>query len=244
MPGESPNAFTRGAGEPLSVSSDPGFGPIRSGLPRPLEAVLALAGLVAVAPLVAVLAAAVALTSGLPVLFRQTRVGRHGRPFTLVKLRTMRASQGGLEVTAHGDERITAVGRFLRRTKLDELPELWNVLRGEMSFVGPRPEVARYVQTDDPRWQDVLRARPGLTDPVTLRLRNEEGLLGRVEGDRELYYRETLQPLKLEGYRAYLQRRSWRSDLVVIWDTLRAIVLPAGDEGVLPEAKGRRTPEG
>jgi lipopolysaccharide/colanic/teichoic acid biosynthesis glycosyltransferase len=171
----------------------------------------------------AVAAAAILLTSGFPIFFRQSRVGRGGKPFNLVKLRSMRPSGGGPEVTARGDSRVTPVGRLLRRTKLDELPELWNVVRGDMSFVGPRPEVARYVRPEDPRWQEVLSVRPGLTDPVTLSLRDEETLLAGVEGDPEAYYVQKLQPLKLAGYCDYLRRRTWRTDLVVIWDTLRVI---------------------
>src|SRR6185369_7155865 len=106
-----------------------------------VEAALALVWLVAVAPVIGVCALAVLVSSGSPAFFRQTRVGRWGRPFRLVKLRSMRPTDRGLRVTARGDDRVTPVGRFLRRTKLDELPELWNVLRGDMSFVGPRPEV-------------------------------------------------------------------------------------------------------
>ncbi|HEY3170832.1 MAG TPA: sugar transferase, partial [Thermoanaerobaculia bacterium] len=113
---------------------------------------MAAAGLIMASPVIALAGAAVALTSGLPIFFRQERVGRYGRPFTLVKLRTMRVSRGGLEVTAVDDSRLTPVGRFLRRSKIDELPELWNVVRGDMSFVGPRPEVARYVHPEDRRW--------------------------------------------------------------------------------------------
>ena len=149
----------------------------------------------------------------------------------------MRPTSAGPRVTARGDDRVTPVGRMLRRTKLDELPELWNVLRGEMSFVGPRPEVPEYVDLTDPRWAEILQARPGLTDPVTLALRDEEGLMGAVEGDRDRYYRETLQPKKLEGYRQYLQRRTWRSDLGVIWDTIAAL-LPGGS------ARGRTSEQG
>jgi lipopolysaccharide/colanic/teichoic acid biosynthesis glycosyltransferase len=133
----------------------------------------------------------------------------------------------GTEVTARGDDRVTPVGRLLRRTKLDELPELWNVLRGDMAFVGPRPEVPRYFDAADPRWRAVLGARPGLTDPVTLRLRNEEELLAGVAGDREAFYRAHLQPWKLKGYAEYLARRSWRSDLAVLCETARAVLRPA-----------------
>jgi len=189
--------------------------------------VLAAAGLLAASPLLALSAGAVLVTSGRPAFYRQTRVGRGGKPFTLVKLRTMRASTGGPQITRGGDDRVTSVGRVLRRTKLDELPELWNVLRGDMSFVGPRPEVERFVQPDDPQWQEILRVRPGLTDPVTLSLRDEERVLAGIEGDPEAYYRKTLQPLKLAGYVEYLRRRTWKTDLVVIWDTLRAIAVPS-----------------
>ena len=199
-----------------------------SGLPRSVEVPLAAAGLLVAAPVLAVAAAAVVATSGLPVFFRQSRIGRAGKPFTLVKLRSMRASRGGPEVTARGDSRVTAVGRFLRKTKLDELPELWNVVKGEMSFVGPRPEVARYVSLEDPLWREVLSVRPGLTDPVTLSLKDEELLLAGVKGDPEAFYREKLQPVKLAGYCDYLRRRTWRTDVGVIWDTLKAVLGVSG----------------
>jgi lipopolysaccharide/colanic/teichoic acid biosynthesis glycosyltransferase len=184
--------------------------------------------LLAASPVLAAAAVAIVVSSGLPILFRQPRVGRGGKLFTLIKLRSMRPSHGGPEVTTRGDSRVTRVGGFLRRTKLDELPELWNVVRGDMSFVGPRPEVERYVRPDDPRWKEVLFVRPGLTDPVTLSLRDEELLLASVEGDPEAYYRETLQPRKLAGYCEYQRRRTWWTDVVVIWDTLRAVFRPAG----------------
>ncbi len=205
-----------------------------------METALAAAGLAVAAPIIGLCAVAVAATSGLPVFFRQTRVGRAGRHFTLVKLRSMRASSAGPSVTARGDERVTPVGRWLRRTKLDELPELWNVLRGDMSFVGPRPEVPEYVDLDNPLWADVLQVRPGLTDPVTLALRDEEGLMAVVEGDRDRYYRETLQPQKLAGYRAYLARRTWRSDLGVICNTILAL-MPGGSAARRQEGPEKRS---
>lgn len=119
------------------------------------------------------------------------------------------------------------MGRLLRKTKLDELPTLWNVLRGDMSFVGPRPEVPRYVNLDDPVWQKILTVRPGITDPVTLELRHEEDLLAEADGDAEVYYREKLQPLKLQGYVAYLKQRTWGSDLKVLFKTVAAVVIPS-----------------
>ena len=199
--------------------------PGRSGIPRPVEAVAALAGLLLSVPLLAVAALAIVTTSRGPALFRQERVGRGGRTFRFYKLRTMRASSGGPQVTAGDDARITQVGRFLRRTKLDELPQLWNVIRGDMSLVGPRPEVPKYVNPEDPLWKRVLQARPGITDPVTLRLRDEETILKRAAGDRDRFYREQLQPLKLREYVLYLERRSWRSDLEVLWRTLTSLLL-------------------
>lgn len=207
---------------------------MRPGLPRFVEVVLSGAGLIVAAPVIGLLGLAVALGSGFPVFFRQTRLGRGGRPFTLIKLRTMRPDSPGLHVTASDDTRVTRVGRFLRRSKLDELPELWNVLRGDMSLVGPRPEVPSYVDPQDPEWREVFQVRPGLTDPVTVSLRDEEMLLARVAGDREAFYRESLQPLKLKGYREYLRRRSWHGDLGVILETLRAIVWPTRSAALEP----------
>lgn len=208
-----------------------GFKPqtgIRQGLPRWVEAPLAVLGLVLVSPILWVAALAVALSSRGPILFRQERIGRGGRPFLLRKFRSMRSESGqGPQVTSRGDSRITRVGRFLRATKIDELPELWNIVVGDMSFVGPRPEVPAFVNPEDPLWQEVLVARPGLTDPVTLRLRNEEQLMAQAPGDREDFYRHLLLPWKLKGYRDYLRRRTAFSDLALIARTLVAIVAPS-----------------
>jgi lipopolysaccharide/colanic/teichoic acid biosynthesis glycosyltransferase len=203
-----------------------GTASIKNGLPRQAEAAIALAGLVMVAPLIVVTAIVIAVTSRGPVIFRQKRMGRKGRPFTMYKLRTMRVANSGPLVTAGDDVRVTLVGKFLRKTKLDELPELWNILKGDMSLIGPRPEVPRYIDLEDPLWRLVLEARPGIADPMTLRLRNEEALLVEVEGDRERFYLETLLPFKLEGYLDYLQARSWRSDLKVLWQTIVAVAFP------------------
>ncbi len=185
---------------------------INTGIPRWADVGIALIGMMVTAPIVAVFGLGIAMTSGVPVFFRQKRVGRNGRMFDLVKLRTMKPALDGPQITRKGDERITRLGRFLRQTKLDELPTLWNVLRGDMALVGPRPEVPRYVELNDPLWQTILKVRPGVTDPVTLRLRNEEELLAQVE-DSETYYLNELQPAKLKGYVEYLHRRTFRSDL-------------------------------
>lgn len=201
--------------------------PVRAGIPRPVEVLVALLSLILAAPLLALSALAIALSSRGPVIFRQKRVGLDGRTFVLYKLRTMRRTQSGPQVTAGDDARVTWVGRLLRKTKLDELPELWNVLKGDMSLVGPRPEVPRYVDLENQMWRLVLRVRPGITDVMTLRLRNEEALLAEVSGDREQFYLKTLQPFKLKGYLDYLEQRSCRSDLKIIWKTGIAVVLPS-----------------
>lgn len=202
-----------------------------SGLPRAFDVVLAVMGLVLTSPLLLASAVTVALTSPGGALFRQKRIGRHGHIFTLYKLRTMRVSENGPLVTSGNDPRITPSGRFLRKTKLDELPTFWNVLKGDMAMVGPRPEVPRYVKLEDPVWQRVLAVRPGITDPVTLHLRSEEQLLVHVGGDTEEYYLSELQPQKMKGYLDYLQTRNWHTDLTVLWRTLVAVVVPHREAG-------------
>lgn len=198
------------------------------GLPRSVELLVALATLLLLAPLMALCVALVRASSGAPVFFRQQRMGQGGRPFTLLKFRTMRESSADApQVTAEGDTRITRAGHLMRRLKLDELPQLWNVVRGDMSLVGPRPEALVYVDPTEPRWREVLGVRPGLTDPVTIALRNEQQLLAQVVDDREAFYLNTLQPFKLRGYVAYLDRRSWRTDVQVLWNTLVAVLAPS-----------------
>ena len=159
-----------------------------TGLPRFIEVVLAVLGMLVFAPVLALAAISVRLTSPGPGVFRQRRMGRRGQIFTLYKLRTMQLQHEGHQVTFADDNRVTSVGRFLRKTKLDELPQLWNVLKGDISLVGPRPEVPLYIDLENPMWQRVLEVKPGITDPMTWRLRNEEKLLAEVTGDREHFY--------------------------------------------------------
>ncbi|MEO8191439.1 MAG: polysaccharide biosynthesis protein [Acidobacteriota bacterium] len=198
-----------------------------TGLPRLFEVLVAGTLLILFFPVLLLCAIGVALSSRGPVLFRQKRVGRRGEIFTLFKLRTMRGGQDGAQVTAGDDDRVTAFGRILRATKVDELPELWNILNGDLSLVGPRPEVPRFVDLGNPLWRKVLKVRPGLTDPVTLRLRNEEALLSTVAGNRETFYRDVLQPFKLRGYAEYLDRRTVWTDIEVLFRTAIAIVRPS-----------------
>jgi lipopolysaccharide/colanic/teichoic acid biosynthesis glycosyltransferase len=198
---------------------------LKKGLPRVVEVSMAMFGLVVTGPILAVFALLIKLGSPGPVLFRQPRMGRGGKTFTLLKLRTMVVGESGTLVTAANDARITSTGKVLRRTKIDELPELWNVVRGDMSIVGPRPEVPALVDTNNPLWVEILKVRPGLTDPVTLRLRNEEQLLASA-GDDERFYADVLQPYKLRGYLHFVRNRTWKTDISIIYRTLKAIVFP------------------
>ena len=186
-----------------------------------MEVALCGLGLLALSPLLLLIAIAVKLSSPGPVLFRQHRVGQHGSLFELLKFRSMvvRPSGEGPLVTAGGDRRITPVGRILRGAKLDELPQLWNVLRGDMSLVGPRPEVPRYVAHYPDLFALALQQRPGITDVCTLHLRNEEQVLATA-ADPERYYVEQLLPRKLAAsIREGWKRNLWR-DLRVIAGTL------------------------
>jgi lipopolysaccharide/colanic/teichoic acid biosynthesis glycosyltransferase len=179
----------------------------------------AAAGLICLLPVFAGLALAVIVDNGPPVFFRQTRVGKNGRPFRIWKFRTMRVGSLGSVITAAGDGRITRVGAVLRRWKLDELPQLFNVLTGDMSLVGPRPEVAEYVRLEEPLWQAVLQVRPGITDLASLLYRNEEELLGAAD-DPNAFYRASVLPAKLFLNLAYLRSRCFRLDLRLILLTI------------------------
>ena len=196
----------------------------RAGIPRSAEWLIAFLSLILLSPLLIVCSILVLVSSTGPIFFRQHRVGRYGKPFRMFKFRTMRVSSEGLLITAATDNRITPIGRFLRQWKLDALPELYNVLKGEMSFVGPRPEVPEYVDLTNPVWKFILDVRPGITDPVTLTLRNEEAVLAQAE-DKERYYRDIIQPYKLRGYIEYLEMKSVGRDLAIILRTVKVMVL-------------------
>ncbi len=191
------------------------------------ERLLAAAALIAALPLLLAIGVLVAIVDGWPVFFHQTRIGRHAVPFCLWKFRTMRAGHPGARITSGGDPRVTRFGAFLRKYKLDELPQLWNVASGSMSLIGPRPEVPAFVDQSNPCWVAVLRARPGITDLATIVCRNEEDELSAAD-DAERYYREVLLPRKLALNLRYNEVRCWRTDLALIWLTLRYSFHPAG----------------
>jgi len=186
-------------------------------------------GLIMLLPVFVVIAIAIRLDSEGEVLFRQRRIGRSGRVFMINKFRTMRAASSveGSGITIGRDPRITRVGRILRATKMDELPQLFNVLVGEMSLVGPRPELAEYVAAypEDLR-RRVLALRPGITDYASIRFRNESELLARAT-DPHRYYVESILPAKLRLNVAYAERAGLFVDLKIIFWTIASLFLPA-----------------
>lgn len=183
-----------------------------------LLALLLLAPLLA--PVALCIAVAVFLDSPGPVIFRAQRVGIRGRPFVMLKFRTMKIGVAGHAISGSGDVRITPVGRFLRATRLDELPQLWNVLRGQMSFVGPRPELQEFVDMHAEDYRRILEVPPGLTGPTQLRYAGMEARLLGMHEDPELYYREHLLPDKVALDLAYASSHSLRSDSKVFLQTL------------------------
>jgi lipopolysaccharide/colanic/teichoic acid biosynthesis glycosyltransferase len=191
---------------------------------RLVDLVVAVPALVVLSPVLLVIAVAVRVDSRGPALFRQERVGLGGEVFRLHKFRTMRASHDGALVSPTGDSRVTRVGRVLRRTKLDELPQLIDVATGHMSLVGPRPEVPRYAALWDPaQARVILSVRPGITDPVSIAFRHEADLLAAAE-DPEAHYREVLLPQKAAMYVDYVQHRTLPGDLRILLQTVAAVV--------------------
>jgi len=191
---------------------------------RAFDCLVAAAGMLCLAPLLLVVALLIKLDTRGPVLFRQERVGSGFRRFRIYKFRTMveDASHLGRPITCGDDPRITRVGRVLRQTKVDELPQLLNVLRGEMSIVGPRPEVPTYVDRFRPQYARLLRVRPGITDPASLQFRDEAEILGTYSNPEEAYL-TTVLPDKLRLGEEYLRRSSLWSDLAVILRTLAVV---------------------
>ena len=182
-------------------------------------------GLLILSPLFLILAVWIPLDSPGPVFYRQTRVGRGGRDFRIFKFRTMRvgADKGSLVTIGGRDPRVTRAGSFLRRLKLDELPQLINVLVGDMSLVGPRPEVRKYVDLYTPEQLHVLDVRPGMTDAASIKYRNESELLGQAE-DPEDYYIHVVMPDKLAINLDYVRNHSFRGDIQLIFKTIWKVI--------------------
>lgn len=180
-------------------------------------------GLVALSPVFVAVGIAIWVHDRGPVFFRQERVGRNGQIFKIHKFRSMKVSNSGSLVTSSNDDRITPVGNFLRNSKLDELPQLIDVFTGNMSLVGPRPEVPRYVEMwGDEARQEILSVRPGISDPAAIAFRHEQEELAAVE-DPEQHYVEVILPRKVEMYRHYVADRSFVGDLIIILRTFSAI---------------------
>jgi lipopolysaccharide/colanic/teichoic acid biosynthesis glycosyltransferase len=188
---------------------------------RSFDVIAAVCGSVLVSPLLLLLSVLVRVTSGHPVIFRQKRVGRGGREFVLYKFRTMTVAeekeQGSFDA---GDvSRVTRLGKFLRDSKMDELPQLWNVVKGDMALVGPRPEVREWVDAYPEKWAVVHGVRPGITDPASIFYRHEERLLAESD-DPEATYRNEILPHKLDLYGQYVHNCTFRGDLAILLRTL------------------------
>lgn len=182
-------------------------------------------GLLCLSPLLLIVAIWIKLDSPGPVFFRQVRVGRYNKDFRIFKFRSMRVgSDKGSQITVGGhDSRITRSGYFIRKTKIDELPQLINVFIGDMSLVGPRPEVRHYVDMWTPEQMHVLDVRPGITDPASIRYRNENELLEQAE-DPEKYYVEVIMQDKIKLYLEYVEKHSFWYDIKLIFQTFYTIV--------------------
>jgi lipopolysaccharide/colanic/teichoic acid biosynthesis glycosyltransferase len=184
------------------------------------DRVVSLVGLLLIWPLLLVLVLMIRRSMpGAPAIFKQQRVGKDGRLFTMYKFRTMVPHHSGSSVSVAGEDRITPLGKTLRRYKLDELPELWNILIGDMSFVGPRPDVPGYADCLEGENREILNLRPGITGPASLKYRDEEELLAKVE-DPIAYNNEVIYPDKVRLNRYYYHHYSFVMDLRMIFATV------------------------
>lgn len=194
-------------------------------LKRLMDVVISGAALLLLWPVFLLIALAIVIDDPGPVFYRQVRVGRNGKEFRIFKFRSMvvNADKKGLQITVGRDSRITRVGAFLRRTKLDELAQLINVFAGQMSFVGPRPEVPRYVELYTPYQRQVLLVRPGITDYASIAYRNENDMLSGAENPERMYI-DTIMPAKIELNMKYLREISPLADIRLILSTIAAII--------------------
>jgi lipopolysaccharide/colanic/teichoic acid biosynthesis glycosyltransferase len=193
-------------------------------LKRFFDILLAAPALLAFSPLFLVVAVLIKLDSKGAVIFKQRRGGLNGDYFEILKFRSMteRTDSDGKDFEPGSGMRVTGVGRVLRKTKVDELPQLLNVLKGDMSLVGPRPEVAKYIEMFPDRWSKILSIRPGLTDPASVEFRNEEELLAAAD-DPELEYVENILPRKMDLYERYVDKISFVGDIKVLFATVATV---------------------
>jgi lipopolysaccharide/colanic/teichoic acid biosynthesis glycosyltransferase len=193
---------------------------------RLFDIFISLIGLLILFPLFAVVGILIKIDSTGPVFFRQERIGRNFERFAIFKFRTMvlDAEKRGLSITSSTDKRVTKVGKILRKLKMDELPQLINVLRGDMSLVGPRPEVEKYVELYKKDYSEILKVRPGITDASSILYRDEEGVLGN-QADPESYYMMVVLPQKIRLSQEYLKQRSFSHDVKLILKTLFKVFL-------------------
>jgi len=191
---------------------------------RALDVVLSALMLAVISPLLLIVCVLVKLTSPGPVFYRQNRVGKGGRPFNIVKFRSMviDADRHGPGLTSAGDPRVTKCGAVLRQLKIDELPQLWNVLKGDMSLVGPRPELPLYVANYDSQQRMVLTVRPGITDTASIAFRWEEHLLAQRRNP-EQFYEEDILPCKLALNLEYVTNMSLQYDFLIVARTVRSL---------------------
>lgn len=191
-----------------------------------MDIVAATLGLLLLLPVTFVIALAIAINSGKPVLFRQKRVGRNGQDFHLLKFRTMKieTTTNGVGLTRDGDSRVTGIGRWLRKRKLDELPQLFNVLKGEMTLVGPRPDLEEFWTKASDEDRGILELTPGVTGAASLAFSDEEGLLAKIPAERlTSYYLEQILPQKARLDLDYAARATFRSDCGIL---LRTVLVP------------------
>lgn len=192
---------------------------MRDFLKRLFDITFSFIGLILLIPVFIIIALLIILLMPGPVLFIQKRTGRYGKPFWLFKFRSMTINAGGSNTTVIGDSRITSLGAKLRKYKLDELPELWNVLTGDMSFVGPRPDIAEFTDRITGEERRILELRPGITCPASLKYSNEEEMLAGVP-DPQKFTDEAVWPDKVRMNLEYYHERSFFGDIIIIIKTV------------------------
>ena len=191
---------------------------------RNLDILITFVSAVLFFPVIIVVSMVILVSSGYPVFFLQERVGKDWKSFKIIKFRTMvkNADKKGIGVSSHNDSRITSIGKFLRKFKIDEIPQIFNVLIGNMSLVGPRPELLKYAEYYMDDYSEILKIKPGITDYASLKFRNESELLKNTN-DNEKFYINKILPEKIQLYKKYLKEANLKTDLRIIFSTFKAL---------------------